>query len=107
MRKCGYSDDEIALTVDDAVRYHSCHDGQIPKSLEGKILATADALFHLETDFYIYSVWAHAGEGATLVETKEYVLKKLDRDFKNKILFDDEREKARGDYKTFKRIFSK
>jgi HD superfamily phosphodiesterase len=107
MRKCGYSDDEIALTIDDAVRYHSCHDGRIPGSLEGKVLATADALFHLETDFYIYSVWVRGRENADLAEAKEFVLKKLDRDFKNKILFDDEREKARGDYETFKEIFSR
>jgi hypothetical protein len=46
-------------------------------------------------------------ENVDLADAKEFVLKKLDRDFKNKILFDDERKKARGDYETFKEIFSR
>jgi len=38
MRQAGFSDKEIRITVDDAIRLHSCHDGQLPESLEGKSL---------------------------------------------------------------------
>ena len=107
MRKVGYSDDEIALVIDDAVKYHSCHDGRQPDSLEGKILATADALFHLETDFYIYATWMRGREGADLAEAKDFALKKLERDYRNKILFEDIRAEATDDYEAIKRIWSK
>jgi len=107
MRKVGYSDDEITLVIDDAVKYHSCHNDQRPNSLEGKILATADALFHIETDFYLYAMWVRGREGANLAEAKDFALKKLERDYRNKILFDDIRAEATDDYEAIKRIWSK
>lgn len=33
----GYTEDEIAIVVSDAIRLHSCHDGKVPQTLEGKI----------------------------------------------------------------------
>jgi hypothetical protein len=44
---------QIELVVDDAIRLHSCYDGNRPASLEGQALAAADALAHLKTDFYV------------------------------------------------------
>lgn len=106
LSKSGYSDEEIELIVDDAIRFHSCHDGNVPKSLEGKILATADSLAHLKTDFYIYAVYAKEANTA-LVDIKDWVLKKLERDFHTKIQFDDVREEVRGDYEALKTLFSR
>jgi len=102
----GYSNDEVELLVEDAIRYHSCFDGHAPSSLEGKILSTADSLAHLKTDFYIYAVYARAKRN-NLEDIKDWSLKKLERDFYAKIQFDDVREEVRGDYEALKTLFSR
>lgn len=106
MQEAGYSEEEIKLVVDDAIRYHSCYGDERPASKEGKILATADSLAHLKTDFYIFATQA-LGRENTLEEIKDWVLKKIDRDLNNKILFDDVREEAMPDYKLIKELFSR
>lgn len=106
MQEAGYSEEEIKLTVDDAIRYHSCHGDERPASTEGKILATADSLAHLKTDFYVFATWA-LGRDSTLEEIKSWVLKKIERDLNNKILFDDVREDVMPDYNLIKELFSR
>jgi putative nucleotidyltransferase with HDIG domain len=106
MMEAGYMPEEITLVVDDAIRYHSCHGDDRPKSKEGLILASADSLAHLQTDFYIYATWAF-GKTRSLTELKEWALQKIERDLNNKISFDDEREAARADYDMIKELFSR
>lgn len=106
MREHDYTDDEIKLVVDDAIRYHSCHDGERPSSKEGLVLATADSLAHLTTDFYLYATHA-LGKEKPVPEVKEWVLQKIEKDLNNKISFDDEREAARADYEVIKNLFSR
>ena len=106
MRDCGYTDEEIELTVEDAIRYHSCHGDERPKSKEGLVLATADSLAHLQTDFYVFVPWA-LGKDNSLQDIKQWTLQKIDRDLYNKISFDDEREAARADYDLIKTLFSR
>lgn len=106
MHEAGYSEDAINLVVNDAIRYHSCYNGEHPVSNEGQVLATADALAHIKTDFYIFATWAMASE-KTLDEIKSWALKKLDRDFNSKILFDDVRKEALPRYTLLKEIFSR
>lgn len=106
MQQAGFSEAEIALAVDDAIRYHSCHDGKIPQSIEGKVLASADSQAHLQTDFYIFATWA-LGKEKPLQDTKGWVLKKIDRDFINKILFDEIKDECRADYERLKILFSR
>jgi len=106
MQKAGYTAEEVALVVDDAIRYHSCYGDKRPKSLEGRILATADSMAHLKTDFYVFAAWA-LGRGSTLQELKEWVLTKIDRDLNNKIQFDDVRADVMPDYEMVKELFSR
>lgn len=106
MTKVGYTADETKLVVDDAIRYHSCHRSEHPKSLEGKILATADALAHLQTDFYVFAAWA-IGQDMTFEELKQWVLKKIDRDLQNKIFFEEIRKEVIPDYERIKTLFSR
>jgi putative nucleotidyltransferase with HDIG domain len=106
MSNNGYTPNEIELVVDDAVRFHSCHGNERPKSTEGLILATADSLAHLKTDFYIHATMAE-GQKTTLEEIKDWVLTKIERDLNNKISFDEEREDARTDYELIKNLFSR
>lgn len=106
MQDCGYAAEDIRLVVDDAVRFHSCHGNERPKSKEGLILATADSQAHLKTDFYVYATWAF-GRDRSLEELKAWIIKKIERDLHNKISFDDEREDARTDYELIKELFSR
>ena len=107
MRQTGYSEDDIKLVIDDAARYHSCHDGQTPASLEGKILATADSMAHLLTDFYLYAAWGMGQEGESFDEVKQWALKKIDRDLHDKIQFDDVRKQCQPDYDRIKALFGR
>ncbi|TSC77764.1 MAG: Metal dependent phosphohydrolase [Parcubacteria group bacterium Gr01-1014_29] len=101
-----FSEEEIKIAVDDAIRFHSCRNGEKPESLEGKILATADAIAHLKTDFYAHAVQVLKKEGESLEEIKKWALAKNERDFHDKIFFDEIREKAKPDYERVKDFFS-
>lgn len=106
MVQSGYAEEEISLVVDDAICYHSCHNGESPESIEGKILATADSMAHLKTDFYVYAAWAF-GKTRTLEQLKKWTLKKIERDLNDKVFFDEVREELRPDYEIIKNLFSR
>lgn len=106
LKDCGYTPEEIELLVEDAIRFHSCHGDERPKSKEGLVLATADSLAHLKTGFYIHATWAF-GHDRSLEQLKSWLFKKIDQDLYNKIVFDDEREDARPDYEMLKELFSR
>lgn len=105
--ECGYDVHEITIIVDDAITYHSCLYGKVPKSLEGKVLATADALAHLTTDFYSKAVTKKTEAGEGQEEIKKWVLKKLERDFHNKILFDEIKNEVQPAYERLKLHYSR
>lgn len=108
LQKHGYDANEIRTIVDDAVALHSCHDGKIPLSPEGKVLATADSMAHLKGDFYLFATrYFGVSQGKGLADVKEWALKKIDRDYNNKILFDDVRSELAPDYEMLKDIFSR
>jgi len=106
LETAGFTNDEIAFIVDDAIRFHGCHGGNSPKFLEGKVMATADALVHLKSDFY-----KHAFESMKLQKTDEQIrdwaLPKIERDFNDKIQFDEIRESIRTEYLAWKDFFSR
>lgn len=106
MEASGYPKEEIDPMVDDALLYHSCHGDERPSTMEGKILATADALAHLKTDFYLYAAWKNAADWS-LEQVKAWTLEKIDRDWKVKIFFDDVRADAKPDYDMIKELFSR
>src|SRR3989344_4826069 len=54
MKNHGYDDKEVKK-VKETIITHSCRK-VLPKTKEGKVLATADALAHLMTDFYLILV---------------------------------------------------
>lgn len=106
LQETRFNDEEAHIIVDDAMRFHSCHNGESPRTLEGKILAGADALAHLKTDFYKHFV-SPTGERWTFEEVRGRVLPKIERDFHEKILFDDLREETRPYYEALKVFFTK
>jgi len=100
----GYSDVEIQNVLEDVIAPHSCRGGQLPKTLEGKVMATADAIAHLSTDFYLQFSWMHLPEGRTYAEYIAWVNEKLDRDFNNKIFFEDSQQTIKGRYEALKEV---
>lgn len=95
-----------AEIVFEAIACHSCKGDKLPTSLEGKILATADAMAHFSPDFYLSLLIDGKQEKQTVAEFKQYALQKLERDFNGKkIFFDFAREKIRSSYEIMKNFF--
>lgn len=104
MKKNGYSDDEVEQ-VKQAILPHSCRE-KIPETEEGKVLATADALAHLLSDFYFvlpFYGWLNAAD--TFEDYKRWLLEKIERDLYKKIFYSEYKEKARPKYEAMKTIF--
>ena len=102
--ECGYSEAEADLVVNDALKFHSCRNGQKPKTEVGKVLATADALAHLDTDYYLLSmpkVIKRDGKDKAC----DWFSKKIDRDFNNKICFEEVRTEVKPKYLKLKESF--
>jgi putative nucleotidyltransferase with HDIG domain len=101
----GYDEQMVRRLVDDALRYHSCHGDDRPQSDEGKVLATADALAHFLTDFYAFmqdNVFKDRG-----VEVfRGWAAEKIERDYRVKIFYDDERLAVASTYEKLRKLFN-
>ncbi len=107
LEKSDFTPAEITLIVDDAIARHSCRDGQLPASMEGKVLAVADAFAHFKTDYYLRAVEALL-KAMSFDEAKQWVLKKIDRDYHDKIpCLPDEVSAIEHDYQLLKDLFSR
>jgi hypothetical protein len=102
----GYSAAEIQEILEKIIEPHSCMDGNLPETLEGKVLATADALAHLTTDFYVQFAWKHVPEGKTYPEFISWAAEKLDRDFHQKIFFPEIAEQVKNKYLALRTVFT-
>jgi putative nucleotidyltransferase with HDIG domain len=88
--------------VYEVCRSHRCEDLQ-PKSLEAKILATADAMSHFVHAFY-FRLFQHYQDKMTFDEIKALVRKKLERDFNSKMFFKEAKDEVREKYEAMKLI---
>lgn len=95
LRESNFAVNEIAIIVEDAVRLHSCKTDLLPHTPEGKVVATADAVVHLTTDFYDFLIdhFQKAGESAETI--RNWGLEKVDRDLNKKIFFPEVKEEVR------------
>jgi HD superfamily phosphodiesterase len=82
MLEYGYSADVIKK-VKNIILTHSCN-SVIPTTLEGKILATADAMTHYVNDFYLQIAVTRQ---RSLKDFKIWALEKLNRDYNKRIFF--------------------
>jgi hypothetical protein len=106
LQESGYSEEEIRFIVDQIIHGHGMHDGQKPSLIEAQVLATADALAHFTTDFYIVICWNHyLFEDKTLADYKKWVLVKIERDLNNKIMFEEYRDIVRPCYESLITFF--
>ena len=101
--QCGFQDSEIELITQDILRQHSCLSREAtPKSLEGRIMATADALVHINSDFYDFSIEQIAKSNG-LSNAIQWAFAKIERDFHQKILFPEIQEENHENYACLRR----
>lgn len=105
LHQANYTDSEIQEILDVIIAPHSCKNGLLPQTLEGKVLATADALAHFQTDFYLQFTWMHLPQGKTYPEFIEWVNEKLERDYTIKIFFEAVRAEVKDRYLALKEVF--
>ena len=105
MKKHGYSDDEVEQ-VKQAILAHSCRE-KAPDTKEGKVLATADALAHLLSDFYFilpFYGWLTVSENFD--GYKRWLFEKIERDIHKKIFWDEYKDRAKPKYEAIKATFT-
>lgn len=99
LEESGYALPEVERILADVIAPHSCYPGYFPTSLEGKVLATADALAHLLTDFYEEArqrgLPSHAFSGSF----NDWAREKIERDFNSKIFFDEVKKEVEPRYR--------
>jgi len=105
MEETGFDKSEIKLILDRIIAPHSCYPENMPTTLEGKIVATADAIAHLKTDIYEELKRRGLPKYVQSGKFNEWVKIKLDRDFERKIFWEDIQEKVRQDYEKLKSNF--
>jgi len=94
--------DKTIKSVQAIILTHAC-DGALPGALEGKILATADAMTHYVNDFYLQI--AVTGQ-RSLEEFKRWSLEKLNRDYNKKIFFPFAKQVIKGRHAVLVRLFT-
>lgn len=104
LAQTGFNENEIKIIVDDALRCHGCHGSDRPQTIEGKILATADAVVHLNSDFYEHAVEVDS-KTDTFEEIASWALEKIERDYRSKICFDEVRQEMTECYNQLKERF--
>jgi putative nucleotidyltransferase with HDIG domain len=101
----GFTKDEVKEVVE-AIRTHSCRPGNLPTTQEGKVLATADGMWHLQTNFFAVICYMNRPEDTkTYEEWQEWFSGKIERDFGPKIFFEDEKAEVKEDYEALKKVF--
>ena len=106
LRVSGFTEDEVAIIVDDAIKYHSCKGDERPQTLEGKIMATADAVVHLQSDFYDFAVQTFIDRGEKNADILHWGMERTDRDFNTKIFFPEVQDEVRPDFERSRRRFA-
>lgn len=96
-----FTSDETTLILNQIIAPHSCYPGNYPQTIEGKILATADALAHIKTNYF--QEMKRKGLPKNIAGSfTDWALSKLERDFNNKIFFDDVKNEASSYYQQLK-----
>ncbi len=106
LEEAGYAKAEITEVLEIIIKPHSCKDGSFPTTVEGKILATADAYAHLMTDFYLQFTWKHLPDNKSYLEFIDWVREKLRRDFNDKIFFEEVSQAVASRYESLLEVYT-
>lgn len=105
--KVGWNEDEAKEIIEVIIRPHSCRPGNLPTTQEGKVLSTADAMWHIQTSFFPMISYKNRPENThTYEEWQAWFDEKIERDFNVKIFFEDEKNEVAKDYEALIRVFS-
>jgi putative nucleotidyltransferase with HDIG domain len=96
-----YFSDDVVKKVSDVILTHSVNE-YVPQNLEQKILASADAICHFTTPFYL---WLARVSKKSFEDVLLKIQEKIEKDFNDKIFFDEEREMIRPQYEIFEKWF--
>lgn len=106
LEESGYTKNEVEILVGDALPNHDCRDA-FPKTDVGKVLSTADALAHFQTDFILYYFSASVKQGMSFEDAKKRAVGKLDKDYKIKILYPEIKRETKEEYQALHKLFSR
>lgn len=105
LKKAGFRKTERDEILE-AIRTHSCHVGHLPTTVEGRVLATADAMWHLQTNFFAVICYMNRPDDThSYKEWQKWFNGKIERDFNIKIFFEAEKAEVTKDYDALKRVF--
>lgn len=90
---------ETAEDVKNIILTHRCNKYK-PQTLEQKILATADAISHFKIPFYL---WFSYMSRKPFKKQLEGNLQKIERDYNEKIFFEEEKKSIEKEYEVLKR----
>jgi hypothetical protein len=107
LKKAGFDNQEIENILINIVELHSCYPGNLPQTVEGKCLASADAMFHLMTDFFPQFGWKNLPKFSDYSEWISWVTEKIERDFNNKIFFEAEKKEVDPFYLALRSVYTK
>ncbi len=105
LEKAWFWKEEIDIIVYDIIAKHSCRNGTKPTSIEWQIMTTADAIYHLVSDFCEFAIAQNIRKWQSPETIRKWWLAKIERDFFIKISFDEVRERYRADYERCKKLF--
>lgn len=107
LEKEKFDEDFIKIVVN-SCKTHSCSKNGKPENLEGKILATADALSHYHNGFYLRILYSWSKKkDVGFHELKEKLYKKMNRDLNEKIFFEEIKKTVKPMYNSWKKIAEK
>lgn len=107
LQEAHFTEEEINEIIEVIIRPHSCRPENLPKTIEGKVLATADAMFHLQTSFFAILCFKNKPKTVqSYEEWQQWFSEKIERDFNNKIFFEDERKESQVGYEALKKVFN-
>lgn len=98
--------DKTIKDVIHCILTHRCKDDYRPETLEAKILASADAMSHIE-NFSLLLFCAFIIRKNNIEEAYEWLSGKIDRDWNRKILVPEGREMIRGKYEEVTEVLKK
>lgn len=105
--ECGFGKEEIDQIINDCIKLHGCHTPEdTPKTLEGKVMATADAVVHIASDFYKFGMENRIRNDGN-EKALRWAIPKIERDFKSKILFSEIQDEMRPGYEKLKSVLEK
>lgn len=94
-------DENLSQKVKCIILAHCCKKIP-PETLEQKIVATADAMAHFLPPFYIWIAKYMEGDWKSMMEGN---IRKLGRDYNDKIFFDEEKKQIQKEYEILNKWF--